>query len=122
MGLYIAEGSTGSRHINFSLHKEEYQIQDKVINFFKKYGYNPKIRQTSENGVVVEINSTTLTKWFPILCGHKCDNKKISEEFMRLPNNKIWAIVQGIYDGDGTKSTTEIGQTSKILALQLVEL
>ena len=41
---------------------------------------------------------------------------------MNLPLNKLNSLVQGIYDGDGNKREDEIVQTSKILALQLVEI
>jgi hypothetical protein len=122
IGLYLAEGSGGSRSINFALHKKEIEYQNRIINFFKKHGYNTNIRNSSKNGVTVHINSTTLLQWFHKWLGTKCYNKKIPEEFMRLPKNKIWALINGIYDGDGSKRDKEIGQTSEILALQLVEL
>lgn len=122
IGLYIAEGSCSSRCINFALHKDETQYQNRIIDFFKKYGFTSKIIKTSENGVAVYVYSTSLAKWLPNWIGKKCYNKSIPEELMSLPKNKLWALFNGIYDGDGAKARHEIGQTSKILALQLIEL
>lgn len=122
IGLYIAEGSTGNRTVNFALHRKETIFQNKVVDFFTKLGYNPKMRDTAENGRVVTVQSTTLATWFPKWLGHLCYNKKIPEELMQLSKEKTWALINGIYDGDGSKSFHEIGQTSQILALQLSEL
>lgn len=122
IGLYIAEGSHSKRHISFSLNSSEKEFQNKVISFFKKHGYNSAIRKSSENGITIEIYSTTLAQWFPVWLGQLCDVKHIPEEFMSLPKNKIWALISGIYDGDGSKTAHQIGQTSKILALQIAEL
>lgn len=129
VGLYIAEGSNkngdnnGGGSINFSLHKDEKEYQEKLISFFVKYGYNPII--TEPEGIqssVVTVNSTTLGSWFPKWLGHLCFNKHIPQEFMYLPDSKVWSLIKGIHDGDGSKRNKEITQTSEILALQLVEL
>lgn len=124
IGIYLAEGSCGKRRINFSLHKNEILYQNRIKTFFENFGYNSKIKTTSNNGVNVCIYSTTLANWFPKLVGRKCYNKYIPEEFMYLPNNKIKSLISGVNDGDGSKTGSEyqITQTSKILALQLVEL
>jgi len=122
VGMYIAEGSHGARHLCFSLHKNEVNFQKRIVNYFKNLGFNSTVRNTSENGVAIEIYSTSLSKWFPEMLGTKCYNKKIPEDFMTLPNNKLKALLQGIYDGDGNKAQLEIGQTSKILAFQIIDI
>lgn len=123
VGIYLAEGSSGKRTISFALHKDEIEYQNRLLQYFEKLGYNPIVRNSgSENGVAVEVYSTTLSKWFPELFGKYCYNKEIPEELMHLSYDMTWSLIKGIWDGDGTKSCNEIGQTSKILALQLVEL
>lgn len=122
IGLYIAEGSAGLRAINFSLHVDEIEYQNRIINYFVSKGYGFSVSSGSENGINIAIYSSTLAGWFTNLFGRKCYNKKIPEQFMKLPKNKTWAIIQGIYDGDGNKHANEISQTSEILALQLSEL
>jgi hypothetical protein len=122
VGIYLAEGSFGTRHINFSLHKDEVDYQNRILEYFKNLGFNGTIRKTSENGVNVEINSTSLSLWLPEFLGKKCYNKSIPNIFMNLPPHKLISLIQGIYDGDGNKNCNEIGQTSKMLALQIVEI
>lgn len=123
IGLYLAEGSSSKRGITFSLHRDETIYQNKIIDFFKKYNYNPKVyfRKTSK-GAVVEVNGASLPKWFEQICGKYCYNKQIYEPFMNLPDNKIAALIQGIWDGDGIKRENEVIQTSETLCLQMTEL
>ena len=122
IGLYIAEGSNSKRSIQFALHQKETEYQNKVISFFTKYGFNPKLLTGKTKGVAIEISSTSLANWFPKLCGKLCHNKHIPEQFMHLPDNKIFAIIKGIWDGDGNKRENEIVQTSEKLCLQIAEL
>jgi intein/homing endonuclease len=124
IGMYIAEGSASKRSINFALHRKEEKYRDRLVDFFRSNGYNPCVRKSSENGIVVEINSTTLSNWFPNWIGKRCYNKHIPNELMALPSSKLMALVSGINDGDGTKNLreNEISQTSEILTMQLVEV
>lgn len=122
-GLYIAEGSSSKRSINFALHEDEKEYQNRVINYFKSKGFNPKLSITKNSkGVKVDVHGTSLAKWFPVMLGKGCENKKIPNEFTTLPINKIKAIIDGIFCGDGCKRDNCIIQTSKTLAMQLVEL
>lgn len=122
VGIFLAEGSSGSRSLNFALHVKETAFQDRLLRIFTRYGYNPKVRHTRGNGCVVLVNSTSLSQWFPMWLGRGCENKHIPEELMALPPEKTRALVQGIYDGDGSKRENEITQTSEVLALQVAEL
>lgn len=122
VGMYIAEGSNSKRTIQFSLHKDEILFQNKIINYFEKNGFSTATRNSSDNGIVIEIYSTSLAQWFPNWLGHLCFNKKIPNEFMHLPNNKLLALIQGIFDGDAGKRDQDLVQTSEILALQVVEI
>lgn len=122
IGLYLAEGSSNKRHIVFSLHKKESDYATRVVNLFEKYGYTTNISyQKNGNGMYVSVYSTNLALWFPLWLGNKCDRKKIPNEFMNLPNNKLWALINGVYAGDNGE-VNDIAQTSEYLALQLVEL
>ena len=122
VGMYLAEGSTGSRTVSFSLHLKEKTFQDRIRSFFHSYGYKTSLGRLHGNGVCVLVNSTTLAQWLPVFLGHLCYNKNIPEVLMHLPKSKTWALIQGIYDGDGWKGGNEITQTSEILALQITEL
>lgn len=122
IGMYLAEGSSSVSGINFSLHAKEIHFKERLISFFSKHGFNPRCRMSSKNGIVVDVSSRNLGQWFPQWLGHLCYNKRVPEELMKLPVEKTWALINGIYDGDGSKSDHEIGQTSEILALQISEL
>ena len=103
LGMYLAEGSPGERSIQFSLHKNEIIYQNRLISIFNRYGYNPYLSKVNGLGVSVLVSSSILSEWFPEWLGSKCDKKHIPEEFMYLPKHKLWALLQGIYDGDGSK-------------------
>ena len=122
LGMYIAEGCPGTREIVFALHAEETHFAERIEQFFGNKGYGYKRASTSENGIAVRVYSTTLSEWFPSLTGKGCANKRIPETLMALPPEKTWALIGGIHDGDGSKSCHEIGQTSRILSLQITEL
>lgn len=125
IGLFLAEGSCGSRSINFALHAKETDYANRVLSYFNNLGYNGSIIKRSENGICVNIYSTNLSKWFSVWLGRGCQNKHIPNEFMYLPPKKQMAIYNGIFDGDGCKTREtdiDIIQTSEILALQISEI
>lgn len=122
IGIYLAEGNIGTRQINFSLHKNEVKFQERIKKYFEAHGFGVKIKFSSGNGCVVRIHSSSLSTWFESLFGRKCYTKQIPEMFMSLPNNKLFSLLLGIYDGDGNKKEHEITQTSEVLALQLTEI
>jgi len=125
IGLYLAEGCKGTRSIQFCLHRDETAYQDRLVQLFTRWGYNPVVHYPKDPDIqsaVVHVASTTLGQWFPAWLGDGCQNKRVPEEFMALPPQKLWAILQGLHDGDGSKRDREITQTSEVLALQIAEM
>lgn len=125
IGIYLAEGSCGSRSINFALNKKEKVYKNEIIEYFKSLGYGTSVKNKKDNeGCVVSVFSTTLSKWFKNWLGQYCDKKTIPEILMKLPPKKQIHIIHGIWDGDGSKTIEEfeITQTSKILTLQIAEI
>jgi hypothetical protein len=129
VGLYIAEGSTESRSrwphrtLAFSLHRDELDYQQRIMDLFKSLGYTASIRPSGApgtKGVQIHVSSTNLGQWFAHWIGVGCQKKRIPEELMRLPYKQARHIIRGVYDGDGYGET--LGQTSEILALQIMEL
>ena len=121
VGLYIAEGSGGTNRININLHKDEQYLIDLVDRFAKSIGYEVKSRVIG-NGIVLQINCKILKWWFSEWLGRGSNNKKIPNEFLQLPPEKLKHIAYGIFSGDGKKANNCIEQTSLTLALQLVEV
>jgi hypothetical protein len=123
-GFYIAEGSCEPNRVNFAMNGQETDFQNRLIKFAESHGYGYDVRrEDGPNGgkCNIRINSGILAKWLPEKFGTGCHNKKISGELLSLPVDKLVHLVQGVYDGDGKKTTNAIEQTSSILALQLVE-
>lgn len=124
IGIYLAEGSSSKRTVVFSLHKDEVEYQEKIVNFFEKLGYNSSVSYTDGYECVVNVHSTTLASWFKEWLGQYCFEKKIPNELMSLKPELQMSLVQGLWDGDGSKTINEfeITQTSEILALQISEI
>ena len=124
VGMYIAEGSSTENHVQFSLSLKEKDFANRIISFFQKHGFNPRIRKDLQNygGLVVVISSRMLAIWLREWVGHGCDKKIIPSELFNLPNEKIKYLIQGISDGDGHDKTNTLHQTSLHLALQVVEI
>jgi len=125
VGMYLAEGCKGTRSITFSLHRDEVTFQDRLVSLFSRWGFNPVLRPHADPEVQsarVDVGSTTLALWFPEWLGDGCQNKRVPEELMTLPPEKLRALLQGLHDGDGSKRDREITQTSEVLALQIAEM
>jgi hypothetical protein len=122
IGLYLAEGSCAKRSLSFSLHSKEVEFQDRLRSYFEPKGFTVSLSPGPGLGVSVLVHSANLASWFPTWLGRGCSNKHIPEELMYLPVDKIWSLLQGIHDGDGSKSAREITQTSELLAIQIMEL
>jgi hypothetical protein len=120
IGLYLAEGS-GKDKLIYSLHINEEEYQGRLVDLFTQLGYKVFVNPHNENGCEVTVNSRMLGKWFSAWLGSGCQNKNIPNELWNLPNEKLVHIIRGIFDGDGAKKTGVLGQTSKVLALQVVE-
>ena len=95
------------------------------MSLFTRWGFNPQVYPHPDPEVqsaVVSVGSTTLSEWFPVWLGDGCQNKRVPEELMALSQAKLWALLKGLHDGDGSKRDREITQTSEILALQMAEM
>lgn len=123
VGLYLAEGSSGpgSNQIVYSLHTEEKKFQNRLVSIFSDYGYGVVVLPHGENGCEVQVRSAILSRWFSEWLGRGCENKAIPLELLNLPVDRLSHVVQGVFDGDGTKARGQLGQTSEILALQVTE-
>lgn len=124
IGLYLAEGSAGTRCINYALHRDEVEYQDRLVKFWSSHGYTAKIVTCEDkpNSAWVEIYSSTLSEWFPEWLGSGCANKIIPYELLNLPIQKLQPLLRGILDGDGSIKDDRLGQTSELLALGVLEI
>lgn len=135
LGYWIAEGSTYSRGVRFSLGSHEMEFAQEIIyltnKLFKLFA-KLHIRKGNKNGLEISVSNTLLAKLIVDLCGHGAANKKIPAFCMRLSKYKQSILIDAIHKGDGTtvgiknnkvrtgrKSITTISET---LALQIRNL
>jgi hypothetical protein len=124
IGLYLAEGSSSDRVLQFSLHGDEAEYQARVIDYFQnelgiRVAYAPK--REGWNGVQLLIRNATLARFFSHWLGRGAANKAIPAELINLPLERLRHIVQGILDGDGCERFATFSQSSPMLALQVTE-
>lgn len=122
IGMYLAEGSSGTRNISFGLHEDEVNYQQRLTAMFQSWGYTTRIERRGQHGVAVSVNSSVLAEWFPQWLGRGSHNKHLPSELMSLPSKLAMQVVMGVWCGGGYKKFRRVGQTSRVLALQLGEV
>lgn len=122
IGMYLAEGCAGTRSISFGLHEKEVEYQQRIVDFFTHLGLSTAIKTRGTRGIAVEVYSSLFGEWWPIWLGSGCENKHIPAELMDLPSARISYLLQGILEGDGDCVRGRFGQTSPVLAQQVVEV
>lgn len=118
IGLYIAEGSTGTHQATFSLNKTE----DHLVRFIqfqikRLFGAESSVYPcTQGNGINVLAHSVVACRFFKMFGSR--DNKQLPDEWMSWSADLREQIVRGWYMGDGTvpdytcKKTTELSGVS----------
>lgn len=131
LGLYVAEGSNGIKQVNFSLSKDEVDLQTRIREIAKSLGYSIcTFNFNSENGTCVGVNSRVLARAFESWCGSGASNKKIPDFIMYHRNSSLLrAFLDGYASGDGSISidrlkkrarrTLRMNTVSRVLAHQL---
>jgi len=126
-GLYIAEGSASYGQISFSFGSKEIEYIEFIESYFLSLGFKPRKRTGKHNCTKVTVCNVWLSCLLGDLFGRGSENKHIPSQLMRLPPKKARILLQSILDGDGyvTKSkcwSNRLGQTSKILCLQVKQI
>jgi hypothetical protein len=120
-GLYIAEGSAYRGGIQFSFSSKERQFANEVKQYFESMNlYVSEIKGYKSSQLVLKISNTHLQKTFEEWFGKGCENKKIPNDLLYLPNNKTSILLSAIWDGDAWQDV--LGQTSCVLSYQVWQL
>jgi len=128
MGLYVAEGSPSKQGIQFSLHKKETALRDRIIDISLNELNHPcsTFNSPISNGAITTIPSKILSRCFPVWCGKGAINKKIPEFILFHTNESfLRSFIDGYLLGDGCSLTNKgtnqcvANTVSKILVLQL---
>lgn len=122
IGLYIAEGHAAQGTIVYSLHEDETEYVERLRELFEGLGFGVKTYRTTGACVAVHVHSTQLAEWFPEWIGAGSQNKQIPSEIFSLGLDRLRHVVQGVMDGDGSRSVNTLGQTSPVLAMQMAEI
>lgn len=132
LGYYLAEGYLSKRSygpnrgftaVTFSSHVKETDCHVKVTEFAEFCGLTV-VNQKKKDGFghTQTIYSKNLAMLFDVLCGQLSHTKKINSVLMNTNSEFLRGILDGFYDGDGTKryeSQKELTTTSYQLASQL---
>lgn len=110
-GLYIAEGSCSDNSLNFSLHQDELDLYEFIVNgfqnIFNTFGdyKKPEFKQSKKDksgtvSMAGTILKNLLHSWF----GTNAHNKKFPLWFLGLSVECRESLLQGLIDGDGSIS------------------
>ena len=110
VGYYLADGNASfytdrpnSGTLQFTFNKNETEYISEVAIGIKKY-FNLEaslIENPANNTVQVTVFSNVLAYLFKTLFGEDCLEKKIPENFMKLPLEKQKELINGLFRGDG---------------------
>ncbi len=125
-GLFIAEGHVSHNTIGFGFNIKEEEYMDFVSKQVKAL-FNQECKKRDN----FEQNSSQLTfvnkivaSNFRRLFGDDSHSRKIPDEFMNLPEEKIKYLLKGLFEGDGTLNSKNLQYTtvSKTLAYQVYDI
>lgn len=109
VGLYLGDGSVVHRnnepkYVNFTINniKDKY-VEEKISKSMKKvFNISPSTHEYENmNTLQVSFHSVVLANIFKNMFGCKFDKKDIPEWVLKLPNNKLQKLLEGIMDSDG---------------------
>lgn len=129
IGLFAADGCASSKYIGITSNIKDIDNISLAKNIFKKLGPNNSITEGNYKGernaidlkLTSSIYSNLFSKWFS-----KGENKQLPNWALKLPKEKQFCIIQGMFMGDGyycpIKNLSIYSTISINLANQLKEL
>lgn len=125
-GLYLAEGSTGPRHVSWSFHIDEADTLARRVKKILQKGFclhSTIIKRPEKSICEVVCSKTDLARQLEYWFGKGAENKKIPQEIIdNWHITDIKKIIKGYIDGDGTKQKNRIVTISKKLAYTIFNL
>jgi UDPglucose 6-dehydrogenase len=135
VGLYLAEGHFGRKRVGgaaiWSFHPtREDDLVDEVASFWRELGMRVQVVDWPTARAVV-VHSARLGRWFEELgLGHDSYDKAIPDAIWDRPESEKWALLRGLWDGDGSWSLInggpsvifEYGTVSRALADGMLRL
>jgi intein/homing endonuclease len=124
IGLYIAEGYNSNQRVDFSLHVNEIEYQNDIINYFNKMNIRIMKRQIG-NCIHLAFSSSIWVNLFSNLGGIGSRNKHLPDFWNKLSDENLIILLKGYFDGDGCIQELKDGirisvsTVSEILARQV---
>ena len=109
-GIYLAEGNTYPRVVEFTLHEDEELYILNIVKVAKKYfnaNYSFRILEDSK-AFKIRIHSSNFQKLINKMFGTGCSDKRIPKKFYDLKDSFKKAFVDGIFDGDACKTSGKL--------------
>ncbi|MBI3955191.1 hypothetical protein HY338_02000, partial [Candidatus Gottesmanbacteria bacterium] len=100
-GLYIAEGWTHRRSINYCFHLGEIKLGQKTLKYFEDvFGIKGRlVIKKKKNTIDLIFNSSLLSRVFDNWFAKGAPNKKIPHFLLTLPTQKQKWLIQGLWLG-----------------------
>ena len=126
LGLFIAEGFTGKNGIvRFAISTKEQLLTEKIEEWLKSLGLRTTVKDFERHRRTVNACSKQLAETLKELFGTHAENKRVPQDFIKLPEKKLIPLVRGMWLGDGSVyvkknyGCAEYVTVSKVLAKQL---
>ena len=126
LGLYAAEGHAEKNEFVFTLHEDEVDYADAIVEFYHKLtGRTATVSGRSDRpdykGVSVRCSHTVLAQMMTELCGSGANNKQLPEWTFDAPAEFRRGVIEGVLGGDGAirENVIVFCQTSEMLAWQM---
>lgn len=100
IGWYIAEGSTDSGKLQYTMNKTELLFAERIASIFESKFNVQTLISIENNTLRLNIYSTALANTFKIF-GVGSHNKNIPEQIKHLPKDILYEFVTGLILGDG---------------------
>lgn len=125
LGLYIADGASSKRSVEFYLGCREIDIIEKTRAIIARLGYTPKIRKR-KNQTYVLFQSAIVKRALQTWCGKGATNKRIPNFVLYHKKlSLLESLLKGYLAGDGAEYDSDgitqfsAATVSRTLALQL---
>jgi len=102
VGLYLAEGSTSTKQVQFGLHRKEQDKVRRLRRFFKRHFCATMcVTKKGTNGIQVVFSSLLAAQFFANLCPGTARTKQIPKLYMEAEDRVVLTLLSGLFGGDG---------------------
>lgn len=107
LGLYLAEGSTSSGTIYFSLHEDEVNIAQRIRTIVEQWGLTTSIGRlkqkdgTYSKGINVRISSRSFAELIRRIAPGTSNGRTKQFDYKLCPPDMVSHVLEGAYAGDG---------------------